>query len=78
MTVDKMHQTVERHEPSYFLGEFIARDTRTLRYERVAMPLTSDGKTVSSILAALQCMLVVTSCPSPNCEHLPDYTSSRI
>ena len=76
-TVAMMHDVVDRREPSYFQGEFVCRDDRILRYERVAMPLTSDGKTVTSILVGLQYLLVVESYPTSRYEKLPAYLGWR-
>ena len=71
-----MHEVVARHEPLFFLGEYVGRDTRILRFEQVAMPLTVDGQTVTSILVGLQYLLVVASSDTTHCEELPALVSS--
>ena len=70
-TIAMMHDVVDRREPSFFHGEFVGGDTRTLEYERVAMPLSSDGRTVDSILVGLQYVLKIESDQSLNIENFP-------
>jgi len=72
-TVVMMHDVVDRREPSYYRGKFVCRDNRIVRYERVAMPLTSDGKTVDSILIGLQYLLFGRPCQTSRYEKLPAY-----
>lgn len=53
-SVDTLRDVVEQCEPRYFKGEFRDADGALQRYERVAMPLSTDGKTVDAILAGVR------------------------
>lgn len=53
-TVTMMHEVVDRRAPSYIIGEFTGRDGVPFRYERIAMPLSSDGDEIDSILVGIE------------------------
>ncbi len=49
-TIAMMDRVADDRTPSHFIGEYQDREGCTLRYERVAMPLSSDGARVDAIL----------------------------
>ncbi len=44
---------VENCEPLYVTSEFVKADGRRLHFERLALPLSSDGETVDKILGGM-------------------------
>jgi len=57
--IETMERAVEDRAPSHAIGDFVDSAGRALNYERLALPMTKDGKSVSSILVGLQYLLVV-------------------
>lgn len=52
-TLAMMDDIVEFHRPSYASGEFQKRNGKCIRFERLAMPLSSDGAVVDKILGGV-------------------------
>lgn len=48
--IASFRQVVNTHEPDYIHGEYTKSDGRHVRVERIALPLSSDGLTVTQIL----------------------------
>lgn len=65
-SVEVLQDVVASREPRYFQGEYRDLDGSLHRYERVAMPLSSDGKTIDGILAGLR----YTSVEFPELEEI--------
>ncbi len=51
-TFSLLDKVVDRCVPGYMSGEYTKQDGRTLRYERLYMPLSSDGCTVNMVIGA--------------------------
>lgn len=53
-----MRSVTETGNVSYYAGEFKKDDRRYMRQERIAMPLSSDGTTIDTILVGLNWMRI--------------------
>lgn len=51
-TFSVLDQVVERCVPGYMSGEYTKQDGRTIRYERLYMPLSNHGETVNMVIGA--------------------------
>ncbi|MEQ9609641.1 MAG: PAS domain-containing protein [Kiloniellaceae bacterium] len=51
-TFSLLDQVVDRRVPGYMSGEYTKQDGRTIRYERLYMPLSDDGATVNMVIGA--------------------------
>jgi len=51
-TFSVLDQVVDRCVPGYMSGEYTKQDGRTIRYERLYMPLSNDGATVNMVIGA--------------------------
>ena len=47
-----LDQVVERIAPAHMTGEYTKQDGRTIRYERLYLPLSSEGETVDKLIGA--------------------------
>ena len=47
-----LDQVVERRQAGHMTGEYTKQDGRTIRYERLFMPLASDGSCVDMLIGA--------------------------
>src|SRR3546814_15886750 len=51
-TFSLLDQVVDRCVPGHMTGEYTKQDARTIRYERLFMPLSSDGSSVDMVIGA--------------------------
>src|SRR3546814_11130647 len=51
-TFSLLDQVVDRCVPGHMTGEYTKQDARTIRYERLFMPLSSDGSSVAMVIGA--------------------------
>src|SRR3546814_7848572 len=51
-TFSLLDQVVDRCVPGHMTGEYTKQDARTIRYERLFMPLSSDGSSVDMGIGA--------------------------
>lgn len=47
-----LDQVVDRREAGHMTGEYTKQDGRTIRYERLFMPLASDGRRADMVIGA--------------------------
>jgi len=47
-----LDQVVDRRQAGHMTGEYTKQDGRTIRYERLFMPLASDGSRVDMLIGA--------------------------
>lgn len=51
-TFSTLDQVVDKGVPGHMTGEYTKQDGRTIRYERLYLPLSNDGKTVNMLIGA--------------------------
>ncbi|MGD1876158.1 MAG: PAS domain-containing protein [Kiloniellaceae bacterium] len=51
-TFSTLDQVVDKIVPGYMSGEYTKQDGRTIRYERLYLPLSNDSKTVNMLIGA--------------------------
>ncbi len=61
-----MHGVADDRAPNYFQGQYEEHCGRPLQYERVAMPLASDGENVDAILVGIEYVPLTDEPPVPS------------